>query len=87
MKIKKNTPCYISTLIPDDRWAPILADEGLSYIVKDINNPTMTKWIHEPAPHLMALIINANDVQNLVSGNPDSKTVIWVNKEHIKSSD
>ena len=80
MKIKKGTPCFLSKTGHNKFIYPIFSEDGLSYFENDINEYEVKSWICGKAS-LQPIIVEAEDIQDLYGS---SKTVVWVEKKHLK---
>ena len=82
MKIKKGTPCFLSTLGHNDFYYPEYGEVGLTYFEEDVEDCRQEAWVCG-RPDLAAFIVSTENIKNLYGS---SQTVVWVEKKHLKDT-
>tara|TARA_Y100001938_G_C7805251_1_gene289120 strand:- start:246 stop:500 length:255 start_codon:yes stop_codon:yes gene_type:complete len=82
MKIRENTPCFLSMMGHNNFWYPLNTDTGLTYIIKEIEHPEFKSWTCGN-PSLKALLITPDYLKD-VYGNPEQQIVVWVREKDLK---
>jgi hypothetical protein len=80
MVIRKGTPCFISKVGHNEFIYPLYEEGGLSYFERDVKDCTLKPWICGN-PNLKAVVVEGNNIVNLYG---TAKTVVWVEKKHLK---
>jgi hypothetical protein len=84
MKIKENTPCFLSKMGHNNFWYPIFSETGLTYITEEIDNPNFKSWTCGNVD-LRALIVSPVCLRD-VYGDPHSHIVVWIHNKDLKSA-
>ena len=84
MKIKANTPCFLSTIGHNNFWYPQSSEHGLTYITSEIKNPQFKSW-NCGNPNLKALLVSPEYLRD-VYGDPDREVVVWVRNKDLKTA-
>jgi hypothetical protein len=83
MKIKKNTPCFISTIGHNNFWYPVFTEAGMTYITEDIESPDFKAWTCGNQD-LKALLVPTNSIKDIY-GDSDGVIVVWVHNRNLKN--
>ena len=84
MKIKKNTPCFISEPGHNNFYYPIFNASGLTYFDEDTEDIEIKSWLCSHN-NLTAVIVDINDIKNLY-GDTQRKTVVWVENKYLENN-
>ena len=83
MKISENTPCLLSTIGHNNFWYPRDNEYGLTYIIKEIQNPQFKSWTCGN-PDMKAILVTPEYLKD-VYGDPEKEIVVWVRNKDLKN--
>lgn len=83
MKIKENTPCFISTIGHNNFWYPVFSETGLTYITEEIRDAQFESWTCGNSD-LKAIILSPVYLKD-VYGDPNKQVVVWIHNRDLKN--
>jgi len=84
MKIRENTPCFISTMGHNNFWYPIFSATGMTYITEEITDPEFKSWTCGNS-NLKALLLSPTHLKD-VYGDPNKQVVVWIHDRDLKNT-